>query len=92
MKSECSVCAPPTDRDLESEWFQWEHTCKEPKVCDKRLTRAESEEILAEARSDIVVRIVRDTRVLEAKYMLNHPVAGSSEVIIPTAGVEQLIK
>ena len=48
--------------------------------------------MLAEARSDIDVRIGRDTWVLEAKYMLNHPVAGSSEVILRTARVEQLIK
>ena len=47
---------------------------------------------MAEARSDIDVRIIRDTCVLEAKYLLNHPVASSSEVILRTAGVEQLIK
>ena len=62
------------------------------KIVEKRLRRAKSEEMLAEARSDIDVRIVRDTFVLEAKYLLNHPVAGSSEVILRTAGVEQLIK
>ena len=58
----------------------------------KTLRRAKSEEILTEACSDIDVRIVRDTVVLVAKYMLNHRVAGSSEVILRTAGVEQLIK
>ena len=48
--------------------------------------------MLAEVRSNIDVRIVRDTWVLEAKHVLNHPVAVSSEVILRTAGVEQLIK
>jgi hypothetical protein len=52
-----------TDRDSNDEWFECEHTCRDPKDGELCLSRTKPGETLVKVRSDSNVQIDRRTWV-----------------------------